>query len=243
MVTEVLKPFKVKATFQDVDKTKFKFLRCHPGENVWSFFDRAARERKAICGVDEKGQFRFVGKNQGSSQGTLEEGKNILKMQFVSTCENIHSIYATNSSSKATDGHSGTAVSKMKKTHPGSAKQYSPWLNPNEHPAYNQQEVELRNETERMWMEGAVMSVNVTVQGWKSDSGGLWKPGNTVTIKAPMCPLEAEMTIWTATFMQDNSAGTLTTLEVVPPFMANGQSAFNSTSSTAPQDPKSLDQQ
>jgi hypothetical protein len=59
----------------------------------------------------------------------------------------------------------------------------------------------------------------VTVQGWLRAPGHLWTPGENVLIYSPMAMLAMAMKIRTATFTQDDSTGTTTTLECVLPWM------------------------
>jgi prophage tail gpP-like protein len=72
--------------------------------------------------------------------------------------------------------------------------------------------------TERDWTEGAFIQATVTVSGWFAANGHLWTPGTSVTVDSPMAPLKNEtLTIRSATFTQDRSSGTLTTLDLVDP--------------------------
>jgi prophage tail gpP-like protein len=240
VATKVLQQFNVKATFEGVDNTPYQKLQVEPGENIWVFLERIARWRGIICGADSQGNFKFVGKNNSGSQGSLVEGQNILKMHCIFSIEAIYSIYLVNSQSPGTDGHSGPTASAQTAQQKGSLKFYAPLLTPNEHCAYNQSECQSRVLNESIWNEGSQISAIVTCQGWQSDAGDLWKPGSTVHITSPMCPLDAEMAIQTATFTQDNSSGTLSILECVPPFLLKGQSSFNVNAPNAPVDPQTL---
>jgi prophage tail gpP-like protein len=224
---KVCEPFDIKPEFVSVSQKPYKKCQVEPGETVWSFLERIAREKAIVCGCDTKGNFKFVGKLESSKQGTLEEGKNILRMQYVASCETLHSDYQFNSSSSATDGHSGPDASEIRTKKKGTAKFNSPKLTNNEHPGYDEAETQDRTDYEYSWSEASVLHVIVTVQGWKSDGGGLWTPGKTVTVKSPMCPLNGvELAIETATFTQDNASGTLTVLQLVLPSLLKGQSDF-----------------
>jgi prophage tail gpP-like protein len=231
----------------NIDSKKFKRLRVEPGENVWIFLERIARMRHVICGSDEKGNFQFVGKGGGgSSQATLEEGKNIEKIQCIFSVENTQSEYIMNSQSAATDGHSGPLVSQQKAKVKGTAKAYSPLKTPNEHNVWDEDEVKTRVEHEQFWHEGDVLQAVITVQGWKTESpkgGSLWKVGSNVHVKSPMCPLDVELGVQAAIFTQDDKNGTQTTLVCVPPWLLNGESEFNMSQSSAPQDPTSYGNQ
>jgi len=245
IASQVCKPFGIQPTYKgDISSKPFKKLRVEPGENVWMFLERIARMRRIVCGSDQKGNFQFIGKG-GAGQGgstTLEEGKNILRMQCIFSVENTQSEYIMNSQSAGTDGHSGPPIAQQKSSMKGTAKAYSPLKTPNEHNVWDEDEVQLRTQHEQFWHEGDVLQAVVTLQGWKTNSpqgGSLWRVGDNVHIKSPMCPLDVELGILSAIFTQDNDTGTLTTLICVPPFLLGGESEFNMSQSGAPQDPSS----
>jgi prophage tail gpP-like protein len=74
-----------------------------------------------------------------------------------------------------------------------------------------------RAESEALWHEGAIIEVNITVQGWKTPSGDLWRAGNVYKVVSAMISLNEPLGAQTVTFTQDRSAGTLTTLKLVQP--------------------------
>ena len=231
VATAVLKPFGMKPDFKgEISDKPYKKLQVEPGENVWMFLERIARVRSVVCGSDEKGNFVFRGKNQGQSQATLEEGKNILRMNCIFSSENVSSEYIIENQSVGTDGHSGPDIAKQNAKLKGSAKAYCPLKTPCEHNVWDQEEVKLRAQNEQFWHEGDQLQAIVTVQGWKTNSpngGSLWKAGENVHVKSDMCPLDAELGIQSAIFTQDNESGTLTTLLCVPPYLLRGESEFN----------------
>ncbi len=244
IVTDVLGPFGLSGEFKDIDTSPYQGdggMTIEPGENNWSFMERIARMKGIICGTNGKGDFKFVGKNSSEKQGTLEEGKNILRMQCIFSAEQLSSDYLMTSSSPATDGHSGCKASKLTGKVKGSMKYLSPIMHPMEWPGYTNEDCVKRAKMERIWNQGTIIQAIVTMQGWKSDGGELWKPFKTVHIKSDMCPMDAEMTIQSATFTQDNHSGTLSILECVPPFALKGSSDYNTTSKAAPPDPAQLD--
>ena len=56
-------------------------------------------------------------------------------------------------------------------------------------------------------------------QGWLRDGVTLWKPGDNVFVKSPMAMLNMTMKIQNVAFSQDNQNGTITTLDLVPPWL------------------------
>jgi prophage tail gpP-like protein len=199
-----------------IDGTPFKPpAKNEPGESIFSFLDRLARDRKVIIGSDRYGNFIFYGEKGAETQETLQEGFNILKMQCVISVVKARSNFETRGQRPTgEDSDEGTPRDRaeQKAVAGGSLKRYSPLLTIMEHPVWTPKEVALRNATEVMWNEGQEIEATITVQGWFTSAGRLWEVGKEVMVKSPMAMLNEALTIETVTFTQDSGGGSITTL-------------------------------
>jgi prophage tail gpP-like protein len=92
-----------------------------------------------------------------------------------------------------------------------------------EQPTTEKDTVETRLQNEMMWDAGTEVSATIVVVGWQPDgSGPLWEPGSDVTVKSPMAMLDQALSIQSATYTQDSSSGSLTTLVCVSENALNG---------------------
>jgi prophage tail gpP-like protein len=137
----------------------------------------------------------------------------------------------------ASDDQNGPQASEQEATAAGSAKRYSPLLTPAEQPVWGVQELAMRAQHEAVWHEGTIIQATIVVQGWMRPGGGLWQAGSDVTVSSPMAMLNMVMKIRTITFTQDRNTGTLTTLDLVAPWLLKDQGEWNIGVPSAPQPP------
>ena len=127
---------------------------------------------------------------------------------------------------------------RCKRRSPAPPRRYSPILTPAEQPVWNPAEVQERAKNEYIWHEGTVINANVTVQGWMMPGGGLWRAGDLVAFISPMTTLNMGLKIQNVTFTQDSQSGTLTTLELVAPWLLKDYGDYNVGRPGAPPPPK-----
>ena len=60
------------------------------------------------------------------------------------------------------------------------------------------------------------------MQGWLCKPGRLWTPGDEIFVRSPMALLNQKLAIQNATFTQDSTNGTETTLDMVLPGLLKG---------------------
>jgi prophage tail gpP-like protein len=213
------------------DGTPFKPpAKNEPGETIFSFLERLARDRKVVMSSDRYGNYVFIGQHGPVSQETLREGYNILKMQCVISKLDARSSYYTRG--QRPSGEESDQGSPLDRAHQearsgGSLKRYSPLLTIMEHPAWTPKEIALRNATEVMWNEGQEIDARITVQGWFTSQGTLWEAGKDVMVISPMAMLNMLLKIETVTFSQDNNGGSITTLKCIRPDARNGTSDYS----------------
>ena len=197
----------------------FKKLQVEHGETLWNFLERIARPRGIVLGSDYKGNMLLIDDHTSSPMAELIEGHNILKCQATISIKEKFSAYRVDGSTPATDDMLGDKAAGQSATVPGRLRKYSPLLTVAEQPVWTLAEVMDRAKNEAVWHEGTDVQANVTVQGWFMPRGGLWRAGDTVVLKSPMAMINMGMKIRTVTFTQDSSAGTLTTLDLVVPWL------------------------
>jgi hypothetical protein len=71
--------------------------------------------------------------------------------------------------------------------------------------------------------------------------GGLWRAGDLVAFMSPMTTLNMGLKIQNVTFTQDSQSGTLTTLELVAPWLLKDYGDYNVGRPGAPPPPKDDD--
>jgi prophage tail gpP-like protein len=214
-------------TIGDLDATPFKRVSNQPGETTWDFLERLARPRGIIMGSDHLGNFLLIDQHDEDVQTTLLEGYNILRCQAIiskdQTFKRYSSIGQTNNDG---DEKSPSQAGEMMKSTGGSAPVYSHKITPAEQPVWGEAELQKRAASEALWHEGAVIEVNITVQGWKKPNGDLWRVGDVYMVTSPMISLNEPLGLETATFTQDRSQGTQTTLKLVRPELLKIRTKF-----------------
>jgi prophage tail gpP-like protein len=201
-----------------LDPQKFTRVSNQPGETVWDFLERLARPRGIIMSSDHLGNFVLIDDHPMDVSAVLSEGHNILKCQAIIDKDPFHKKYSsTGQTNNDGDAKTPSQAGEMMRSTGGSAPVYSHKITPAEQPVWGEEELQKRAESEALWTEGAIIEVNITVQGWKKPSGDLWRVGEAYMVISPMIALAEPLGCQTATFTQDRSSGTLTTLKLVKP--------------------------
>jgi prophage tail gpP-like protein len=221
-----------------LDATPFARLQVDPGETIWSFLERIARPRGIILGSDNEGHFLLIGDHVGQLTSDLVEGVNILRCQAVISVENIFNDYIIRGQSAASDDMNGPQASEQEAAAGGTALRYSPLLTMAEQPVWSVGELATRAQHEAVWHEGTIVQATITVQGWiRPGTNLLWMTGDDVMVRSPMAMLNQVLKIETVTFTQDRNSGTLTSLDLVAPWLLKDHSDFNLGVPGAPQAP------
>jgi prophage tail gpP-like protein len=219
---KVLAPTGVKlATIGNIDATPFNDPPVHPqpGETIFSFIERLAKDRNTIIGSTEDGAFLLIGDHAASEEADLLEGFNIKSAQVVIDDRYARDNYWAIGQSQASDRQNMTKSGEVLKGVPGDLPFYSPLLVPLEHPVHTPEEVLLRAKHEQTWGMGEEITANITVNGWFNPRDKrLWRPGMAVHVKSPMAMLDMKLGIRSVTFTQDRQSGSQTTLDLVRPY-------------------------
>jgi len=215
----------------------FVRLQNEPGETIWNFLERIARPRGIVLGSDHEGNMLAIDYHKGEVVRELIEGQNILRCQCTKSVKDKYSYYWVRGQTAANNQQHGRKASEQEAKAPGSLQCYSPLLTPAEQPVWNEMEVAQRAYNEALWHESTDIEANITVQGWLTADAGLWLAGQDIYVWSPMAMLDMVMKVETATFTQDRSSGTLTTLHLVPPWRLKDQSDLNVGRPGVPQPP------
>jgi prophage tail gpP-like protein len=204
-----------------VDATPFTKCQAQPGELLFDFVDKLARQRGATLGSDHLGNMLLIGDHTGTVVQNLVEGENIMKMQCVISNEVMANIYsAVGQAANAETLSPAQSAMVEKQVTSNNYRGYFKFLQTVlEHPFMQPNEVAKRAEYEAQFRDGTQIRANVTVQGWLRDGVNLWRCGDDVIVNSPMAMLNFVMKIQTLTFQQDNQSGTTTVLELVMPWM------------------------
>jgi prophage tail gpP-like protein len=235
---KVIAPFGVGVkTIGTLNAIPFEKLQVEHGENLWNFLERIARPRGIVMGSDHLGNLLLIDNHSSLVSAELVEGDNILKCQATISKEAMFSDYVVDGQPPQGDDQHGRQATEMRAQVGGSAKRYSPILTPAEQPVKTMGELQDRAKNESVWHEGTEVRASITVQGWMMPGGGLWRAGDLLAVQSPMAMLNMGMKVESLTFTQDNSGGTLTTLEMVAPWLLKDRGDMNVGRPGVPQAP------
>jgi prophage tail gpP-like protein len=190
----------------------------NPGETIFSFVERLAKDRNVLVGSTPEGEFLLVGLHEVASEADLLEGFNIKSAQVVINDIGARNMYFAGNQSQG-DDQQNMAKAMQQLGVPGDLPFYSPLYVPLEHPAKTPDEVLKRAQHEQMWGMGEEITADVTVQGWFNPRDWqLWRAGMALHIKSPMAMLDHKLSVNTVTFTQDRQSGSQTTLHLVRPY-------------------------
>jgi prophage tail gpP-like protein len=209
-----------------LDDTPLENAQVQPGEKLWDCLERLARPLGIVMGSDHMGNFLLIGDHSTVAEDTLIEGYNIKSLKAVVSVENVHSEYLVDGQKKPKDDSEAALSTQERGRAAGSSPRYSPLLTPAETPV-GDAEVQKRARNESIWHEGDALQAIVGVYGWKRPSGGIWRTRQSVHVQSPKAILNETLMVQSAIFSQDGGGGTMTTLELVPPFLLRGQAEAN----------------
>lgn len=193
----------------------FKRADVQPGESVFQFLERLARQRGIVLSDDESGNLVAATQFESSGGDALVEGQNILRATCTISDLALNGPVASFAQINGDDNeHAKRASQIVASTTDTNVSRFRPLVTLAEHPIRTA-EAQKRTEFEGGWRESVSIVADITKYGWLKDAGGLWKVGEPVPVKSPMLMLD--MTLYTkcVVFTQDVASGTLTTLTLV----------------------------
>jgi prophage tail gpP-like protein len=215
-------------TIGAVDETPFKRCQVLPGEKVFAFLSKLAAHRDISLGaaIDTR-NLVAVGSHSATIWNVLEEGTNILRANCEISNEYVYEQYFGIGQQAGDEQENGDTVSKQMCVVGGSYGRYAPCIAPTEL-AGSMYDVQRRTQFEARWREGTFINAQITVQGWLSPSGDLWRILTYPLVRSPMLMLDQPLGIKRSRFTQGPD-GTLTLLELVAPWHLHGVVSWSGT--------------
>jgi len=215
----------------NLDATPFKRCSNQPGETCWDFLERLARPRGIILGSDYLGNITLSDDRFEAVLGTFIEGFNILRCQAIIDKDPFHRKYsAIGQTNNDGDEKSPSQAGEQMASTGGSAPVYSHKITPSEQPVWGIAELQKRAQSEALWTEGAIIEINITVQGWiNPQTKDIWRVGRCYKVVSAMVSFNGVLAAQTVTFTQDRSSGTTTTLKLVLPHLLKINTKFANT--------------
>jgi prophage tail gpP-like protein len=206
-----------------LDSTPFERCQIAPGEPMFDFIEHHARMRAAIIGCDEYGNFLLIALHTDINNGdAFIEGRNIEAIDVIWSNEFVYQSLWAEGQQVGNDEHWGSKSSEILASASGPDPNPSQINTPVEVPD-TPAEITQRAQFEARWHTGTMLTVTVKVAGWTRGDGTLWQVGNLYAVNSPTHLLNNfYLKAKTVTFDQSDDGGTSTTLELVLPWLLNG---------------------
>jgi prophage tail gpP-like protein len=214
---------------------KFPRFSIHPGETAKEAIERVARAANLMLGANKHGQLMIIGPNAvAAGYDAVIEGVNILiGQEFIHANISPGEAMTSGQNPVNDDNNNPAEAAQMSNQQGGQAGDGTasggfgmgaPQRTLSELPAFS-----IAQLIKRAKLGGQIDSADeitawITVLGWqRHGSSGLWWPGDTVYIDAPMLILKQDLRIKSVVFTQDNQTGTRARLELVRPEFLGGE--------------------
>lgn len=190
-------PFGVKVVVDGDSGGPFETFRVVNGETPLETIQRAAAQRGLYC--FSVGDTLVVAKAGTKSSGaTLQRGVNIVRSSRSDSWFSRHSEYVFRGQVRGSDGlgPKGAATNKAS-VKDETITRYRPLLL---HAGAKATELKRRAEVERNQRAGRGEVVTVTVDGWGTPAGKVWRANTTVEVKNSVLGIDATLLIASATY-------------------------------------------
>lgn len=220
MATDLCTPFGIAVHALNADATGNAFARfsTNPGDTVASTLERLLRQRGLMAWSDGLGGLIIDAVKEGSPVAVLEPGRTV---QSGKCTRSMADRFATYTAVAHADG--GADVDDMEEADTITAPSGSatdPGV-PRPRPLVLVAETQSggpsltsRAEHEARTRAARAAQAVYTVPGWRNDSGALWRPGQTVTLKDSLLDLSGRWIVTQVQFRQGEREGTTTELTV-----------------------------
>ena len=193
-------------------------FRIEEGESVFEAIDRMCRFRAVLPLSDGRGGLVLGGPSRSRASVRVERGFNILSASGTSSWLSRYSEYTLlGQQAGGLDGFTAEQVAHVRTTARDSGVNRHRPLTIIGEQSQAEGEARARIQWEANVRSARSRSARVTVQGWReTPDGDLWAPGRLVYVADDWLGIDQDMLI-SATSQSLSSAGTLTTLDLVPP--------------------------
>jgi len=194
----------------------FPMVTVQVGESVFEVIERLARLRGFHVTDDADGSLVLANKVEPEAEPVgLVEGVNILSASAMMDLSKVGSDYFVYGQATGNDDQSGAAVANQTaKVTNDKAPRKRPKVVVMEEPG-DKEDMQARGDREMAQEAERQAAVQVTLQGWFTAAGDLWKPGMTVKLTSPMLLIDRDMMVAAVEFAQSDSSGTVTNLDLI----------------------------
>jgi prophage tail gpP-like protein len=192
---DLLNPFGIPLQTETDLGEKFPSFAIQEGETVFEALERAARMRALLLVSDGQGGLKLTRAGTAAAGGALIEGVNILSARSELSLRDRHSEYIVKGQVQALDDYDAEqAYSQEGAATDSTVKRHRPLVILQEDQGY-QTSVQQRADWERRVRAGRGARVTVTVQGWTTPAGGLWKPNTLALVRSPLLGIDQDLLI------------------------------------------------
>ena len=204
----LLAPFSIELSIDADPGEKISKWSVKPGETVFENLERLGKMRALFFVSDGYGVCRMQQRGSAKSNGSIVYGENIINSSVKHDYLNRFSEYKVIGQSSGSDEHSGdeTVSSKATSTDSGVSR-YRPIIIQGESNIDNKT-AQLRANWELAVRIANSVKVAVTVYGWTTPNGQLWKVNELVDVKVPTLGIDGEMLISSVNFNLSDDGST-----------------------------------
>lgn len=192
----------------------FAKFTAQQGETVFEAISRACRMR-AVLAISDGGGGLILTRAGATDSGARLTRDNMLSASGLYSTRERHNQYIVKGQESGGSGW-GETVEPVGKASDPAIKRHRPLVILAEEPA-DGISLDDRAAWEASTRAGRSRRISVTLQGWRSGSGRLWRPNETLHIADEWLDVDRRMMIAGVTFRKDARAGSTADLELVRP--------------------------
>lgn len=216
IASELAKPFGISIVKRADTGEKVKRFALQQGETVFAAIERLARYRGLLAVSNAAGEVELIRPGEGANVAELVEGSNIIGGGATHDARDRYSDYIVKGQASGDDNANGKAVSAVKAEASDPALgRYRPLLVIGEDQSTTAS-LRKRAAWEASTRAAKAQRATVSVPGWRTPGGQLWRPNQRVGVKSAFLLIEGSMLITEVSLAKDDR-GTVTDITVTPP--------------------------
>lgn len=216
IAAELAQPFGIKIVARVDTGEKVKRFALQQGETVYAAIERLARYRGLLAVSNAAGEVELIRPGEGANVAELVEGKNIIGGSATHDARDRFSDYIVKGQASGDDNANGKAVAAVKaEARDPALGRYRPLLVIGEDQSTTAS-LRKRAAWEASTRAAKAQRATLSVQGWRTPGGELWRPNQRVGVTSPFLLIEGTMLITEVSLAKDD-AGTVTDITVTPP--------------------------
>jgi prophage tail gpP-like protein len=216
IASELAKPFGIDIVAKVSTGEKVKRFALQQGETVYAAIERLARYRGLLAVSNARGQVELIRPGAGDVVAQLVEGKTMIAGSATHDARDRFSDYIIKGQSSGDDRLNGKAAASIKgEARDPALARYRPLI------VIGEDQSTVANLRQRAAWEASTRAAKaqraqISVPGWRTPSGELWRPDLLVGVKSPFLLVEGTMLVSEVALAKDDR-GTVTDLTVTPP--------------------------